>query len=320
MFGASEKALNPSGARSGAKAGPRLGGLTSSSARPTRSSMSQGPAGLSLDASRPVVQPVAAATVIVVRDGPTGLEIFCVQRSPKSAFLGGAIVFPGGKLDEGDRAVVERGLTSGEAIRSEALGDLESERIIAVAAARETLEEAGVVPTGAEPPRARAVRDALRAGTSFPDALEAHDVVLDLERLTAFARWVTPEAEPRRYDTRFYVLELPPGQDASHDAHETSMLFWASPRVVVRRFASGDIQLAPPTTRTLELLQAVTSGAEARRVALEQSLLPICPRFVPGDPPALVLPGDPAHELQDVRVAGPTRFVLRDGRFVSEDP
>jgi 8-oxo-dGTP pyrophosphatase MutT (NUDIX family) len=281
--------------------------------------MSQGLAGLKLDPTQPPKAPVAAATVIVVRDTPGGLELFCVQRNPKSAFLGGAIVFPGGKLDPADRTVVERGHAVGEAVRSNLLGEPDEERVIAVAAARETLEEAGIVPTDAAPAAAAAVRAALRAGAAFPDALALHGVTLALDRLSAFARWVTPEAEPRRYDTRFYVLTLPEGQEASHDAHETTMGFWASPAEVLARFAAGDIQLAPPTTRTLELLCETPTSSAVLELASRQSLLPICPRFVPGDPPALVLPGDPSHEIPERRVAGPTRFVLRDGRFVSED-
>jgi hypothetical protein len=99
------------------------------------------------------------------------------------------------------------------------------------------------------------------------------------------------------------------------------MSFWARPADVLARSARGDIFLAPPTTRTLELLADVPSVAAALALAAEQSLLPICPLFVPdARAPFLALPGDPQHPVRERRVAGPTRFVLRGARFVSEEP
>ncbi len=136
-----------------------------------------------------------------------------------------------------------------------------------------------------------------------------------------WARWITPEAEARRFDARFYLLELPPGQVGRHDEHETTHSFWARPAAILERAVRGEIFLAPPTTRTLELLAAVASVQAARDLAAAQSLRPICPRFVPDErAPFLALPGDPTHEEREKRVAGTTRFVLRDGRFVGEDP
>ncbi len=132
---------------------------------------------------------------------------------------------------------------------------------------------------------------------------------------------MTPEAESRRYDARFFLLELPLGQVGRHDEHETTMSFWARPTTVLQRFARGEIFLAPPTTRTLETLTAAPDVRAAFELAAQQSLRPICPHFVPDDvAPFLALPGDPAHAVRERRVNGPTRFVLRDARFVSEDP
>ena len=90
---------------------------------------------------------------------------------------------------------------------------------------------------------------------------------------------------------------------------------------MLRRFTAGEIFLAPPTCRSLELLADCPTLESAMALAGEQSLLPICPEFVADDKaPFLALPGDPKHAIPEKRVAGKTRFVLRDGRFMSEDP
>ncbi|MFS8068014.1 MAG: hypothetical protein ACMG6S_16795 [Byssovorax sp.] len=95
------------------------------------------------------------------------------------------------------------------------------------------------------------------------------------------------------------------------------MSFWGRPRDVLDRFTRGEILLAPPTTRTLELLAEAGTVQGALALAGEQSLSPICPAFIAEDPPYLALPGDPSHEVRERRIAGPTRFVLQDGRFIS---
>ncbi len=281
---------------------------------------------LAFDPGREVAQPREAATVLILREAPVPggeLEIFCVVRHKKSGFLGGALVFPGGKIDEADAlpAWVER--AGGLPPRSERVASSDAAaRALSVGAARETLEEAGVLPLSAPLAAAEiaALRSELAAGQTLLDVLERRGAALDTAAFVPFARWVTPEAEPRRFDTRFYLLPLPAGQEASNDGHETTDGFWATPAAVLERFLRDEVQLAPPTTRCLELLSGVTSFARAVEIAAAQSLEPICPRFVPGDPPFLALPGDPAHEVTVARVPGPTRFVLRDGRFVSEAP
>jgi hypothetical protein len=143
---------------------------------------------------------------------------------------------------------------------------------------------------------------------------------------------VTPEAESRRFDARFFLLALPRGQIGRHDDRETTMSLWARPREVLEGGAEGRFFLAPPTSRTLELLSDVESVGEALLLAARQSLLPVCPKFVAGEraageraagepvgPPFLALPGDPYHDVRERRIDGPTRYVLRGERFVSED-
>jgi len=312
--------------------------------------MSSPIAGLDMSATT-AAPPTAAATVLVLRSahgagasggaGPgvsgVGIEVFCVRRHANVAFLGGAVVFPGGKLDPADREVHgpfarevgERSLLliddgAGSTGSAADAGRAES-TALAVAACREALEEAAILPAvdaagkHLDAAATIAMRTALEAGASLPSLLHARGARLDLGALVPFSRWVTPEAERRRFDARFFLLALPEGQVGVHDDRETTQGFWDTPSGVLARFAAGEVQLAPPTTRSLELLTSAATLEEAVAIAGAQSLLPICPLFLAGDPPVLVLPGDPAHPVRESRIAGPSRFVLRDGRFVSED-
>jgi 8-oxo-dGTP pyrophosphatase MutT (NUDIX family) len=285
---------------------------------------------LSFDPKQEPAVPRHASTVVVVRQGAPGIEVFCVLRHAKSSFLGGAVVFPGGKVDPSDAAEIWSARATAPHPRAEAMTEPfaagappVTARALAVAACRETLEEGRILPV--DGPLAADALESLHATVAkdpaaLAPALADLGLRLALDALVPWARWVTPEAEQRRFDARFYLLELPPGQVGRHDEHETTMSFWATPQAVLDRFARGEIFLAPPTARTLELLAAVPDVRGARALAEEQSLLPVCPLFVPGEPPFLALPGDPTHAIPDRRVAGPTRFVLRDARFVSEDP
>ncbi len=280
---------------------------------------------IDLDPSRSATPPRDAATLILLRPGARNpFEIFLVKRHARSGFMASAYVFPGGKVDEADAspALLARtdGRTPEEAARALAEPD-DPQRAIAlyVAAIRETFEEAGVLladlPPGADLGDARA---RLAAGTPFVDVLNALGAQLRLDRLIPYARWVTPVVEPRRFDARFFLALAPAGQDASHDAHETTDAAWLSPHDALAEVAAGTIQLPPPTLRTLENL--------GRAVSLE-ALLDEAARTPPpyvdplfrqdGERIMLVLPGDPAHATASPALPGPTRFVLEGGRWWS---
>jgi 8-oxo-dGTP pyrophosphatase MutT (NUDIX family) len=289
---------------------------------------------LDLQLDRPAAPPKDAATIILVRNAPDaeGIEVFCVERSKQSRFLGGAIVFPGGKLDASDASPEWSDLTTAvRPIRPSSVPftrDAEHLRALAISAARETLEEAAILHATS------AVGDAdllaLRARlVSEPGALRAflteRGLRLDLQALHPLARWITPEAEARRYDARFFVAVAPNGQTGAHDEHETMASFWASPAEILRRWAAGEVQLAPPTHATLAQLAACASSESVLEAASKTSLDPICPRLVPQkaedgtDTMALVLPGDPEHEISEVRLPGPSRYVLRGDRWLPEN-
>ncbi len=277
-----------------------------------------GPPGslLNFDFTQPPPVPRDAATLVLLRDGVEGLEVFCVERNRKSGFMGGALVFPGGKVDEADRDPAWEGLLTParHGVRQD----------IALAACRESLEEAAILPVSGTLSHNEALvfRQALATGPDFlRSALKARGLTIDLASLVPLARWVTPEPEVRRFDARFFMVRAPEGQDGAHDKYETMASFWATPRVVLARFDAKDVQMAPPTHRTLELLLAHAKVDDALAAVETQSLEPVCPVLIDYDGTiALTLPGDPDHPQATRIIAGQTRYVLRGEQWRPEDP
>lgn len=275
---------------------------------------------LDLDPTREGAPPRDAATLVVTRDGPGGVEVFCVERR-KVGFLGGAVVFPGGKVDESDRD--EGWIDCVTPPRVEAM------RAFCIAACREAFEEAALLPAAGGSLSGEELLDwrarAARRETTLRALLSARALKLDLARCHPLARWVTPVAESRRFDARFFLHVARAAQEGAHDGHETTASFWAAPRHVLRRFAAGDLQLAPPTHRVLEMLADARDTHDAVAVAHAACLDPICPKLVAhrdagGETIALTLPGDPEHDVRQPRAPGKSRYVLRGDRFVPEDP
>ncbi len=285
---------------------------------------------LDLDPNREGPPARDASTLVVARDASGGgIEVFCVERQ-KVGFLGGAVVFPGGKLDASDLDPEwDRCSTPPRATRTPIAVDAAALRGLAIAACREALEEAAILPiAGAAATHGELLewRSQLAHGTqTLRPLLAARGLRLDLQSLHAFARWVTPVAESRRFDTRFFLYASDGAVTGAHDDHETTASFWATPTDVLARHASRALVLAPPTHRMLQVLSAARDTAEAVAIAAASCLEPICPRVVTqrdteGETVAIVLPGDPEHEVRTARVSGPSRYVLRGGRFWPEDP
>ena len=222
---------------------------------------------------------IDAVTVLLLRDAPdgsdpaTGPEVLLLERHTDSPFAPGALVFPGGKIDD-----VDRGLDPGRrrcadpAAWAERLGVADEDAAIAmlVAAVRETFEEAGVLLAGrrdgtpltdaplparelATTRKAMAARD---VDLDWRPWLEEHDLVLDLDALSMWSWWVTPEGRPRRFDTRFLVAALPAGQIASPDEVEITAMRWLSPIDALASQQRGEATIIFPTRCTLEQLAA----------------------------------------------------------------
>jgi len=266
---------------------------------------------LDLKMDREGVPPKPAATLILLREN---VEVFCVKRSGKSAFMGGAVVFPGGKVDPSDSSEDW----------SPVVDATDSLREFRIAACRESLEEAAILPVNGGTLADAELETLRKSHAADPAALRSflreRSLRLDLSALLPFAHWVTPTAEQRRYDTYFFVACAPKGQTGAHDRTETTESFWAAPAEVLRRYEAGEVQLAPPTHRTLDILASCTHFDDVRALAAKANLDPICPRLVPqADTVALALPGDPEHDVRETRVSGKTRYVLRGERWRSED-
>ncbi|BAV64246.1 NUDIX hydrolase [Sphingobium cloacae] len=189
-----------------------------------------------------------AATVVIVRDKPHGpADILMMERARSMAFAGGALVFPGGAVDEGDRA-----LAAAFAPRLEP-----DDAAARVAAIRETLEESGIGIGFAAPPEPALLakmRRALAEGAELSALVEAHRLELALDALLPFTRWLPSRPTSRIFDARFYLAKAPGGQEASVDGTENTRLFWSSARETLARCASGEGFIIFPTRRNLERL------------------------------------------------------------------
>jgi 8-oxo-dGTP pyrophosphatase MutT (NUDIX family) len=229
--------------------------------------------------------PRPAATVLVLRDSSAGIEVFMVRRLEGAAFSG-AHVFPGGRVDAGDRMVADSAWCDGIAVAERQLPDLDPAESTAyhVAAARELFEEAGVLVArdlaGAFVSLNETARDRFnryRHGV-HSGALRLRDVVererlrLALDALTAYAHWVTPPIESRRFDTRFFVTRLPAQQTPAHDERETTHGAWITPADAIAAAGRRAIVLPPPTWATLRDLDrfrsvdAALESARGRRI------------------------------------------------------
>ena len=189
---------------------------------------------------------IPAATLILFRDGPAGPEHLFVERAAAMRFAGGAVVFPGGRIEPGDLAFAER-FTALDP-------DDAASRIAAI---RETIEEAGVGIGFAG--NVAAVRAGLTDGRGFAALLDAQGVTLDLDALVPFARWCPqPGHHHRTFDTRFYLARAN-ADVATVDATENVHLFWATAAEVLARADAGSVRIIFPTRRNLERLAALES-------------------------------------------------------------
>jgi len=208
--------------------------------------------------------PIPAATLVLFRDrAGAAPELLVVERAGGMAFAAGALVFPGGRIDPGDRVIAAdpARLASGSRLDSE-------DAAARVAAIRETIEESGLaiaIDPAPDAEQAAGLRAALATGTDFALALERGGWRLDLDALTYFARWCPSFRETRNFDTRFYIAPAPADpHDATVDETENVRLFWASAGAVLEQAARGEAKIIFPTQRNLERLALFASYAEAR--------------------------------------------------------
>ncbi len=251
-----------------------------------------------------------ASTVVLLRDAPAGgVQAYLLRRRASMRFAPNMHVFPGGGVDPADaRADVG---WSGPPL-AEIAHALKAEpplaRALVCAAVRETFEETGVllagpdadssVGSGAGPiadvtgPEWDEERRALEAHeTGLAAVLAARGLAVRADLVLPWARWITPVIEPRRYDTRFFVAALPPGQEPRGATREADRMVWMSPAAALARRESGELLMLPPTAFTLGELAAHDDVASVLAAAHQRDISPVMPRIViTGDEAVLLLP------------------------------
>ncbi|WP_377810982.1 NUDIX domain-containing protein [Azospirillum sp. A29] len=222
------------------------------------------------------VPPHPAATLILLRDGPDGLELLVMERHAGLRFAPGATVFPGGRMEAMDHDPHWRRFWPDE--------DPPADLAHRVAALRECAEECGVLLSRdpLAPGALGELRRALAAGEGFAAALERAGAVPALDRMAPLARWVTPEMLPRRFDTLFYLAPAPEGQQPVCDGGEAVETLWASPRRLMAEAGAGQRRLVYATRMTLLRLAGCADVAAAMAFALPKREFPppIVPRLV----------------------------------------
>ncbi|HVN41279.1 MAG TPA: NUDIX domain-containing protein [Steroidobacteraceae bacterium] len=276
--------------------------------------------------------PRPAATVLLLREDEGRLEVLMTRRAAQLAFLGSLWVFPGGRLEPADCSpeIAERVLpearTACTRLRQMSGDPLDASTSLGlhVAGCRETFEESGVLLArsrdgsacdAGQMARLKAHRASIAAsGASFLDALIAEDLYLDVAPLVHWAHWITPAWEKRRYDTHFFVIEVPAAQEAEVDRTETTEHAWVTAGDALQRAQAGEMMMAPPTLATLTdlaesyrrhgRLSAMLSAERNRRVP------PILPKVLMESGQVLVvLPWDPDY----ARLPGESCRVLDGG-------
>ncbi|WP_347955964.1 NUDIX hydrolase [Gordonia aichiensis] len=232
-----------------------------------------------------------ASTVVLVRDSADGIEIFLQRRVKQMAFAGGMTVFPGGGVDDRDRdAEINWAGPDVEWWAEQFATDVESARALVCAAVRETFEECGVLlagsatavhpdPAALTGERARLVDKEL----SFAQFLADHELVLRTDLLAPLSHWITPKNEVRRYDTRFFLAELPAGQIADGETSEAAATMWQTAEEALTDWDAGNHFLLPPTWSQLRTIAGYATVADL--MATDHVIEPIEPSIA--DPSGL---------------------------------
>jgi 8-oxo-dGTP pyrophosphatase MutT (NUDIX family) len=260
-----------------------------------------------------LIVPRDAATIMLVREAADGMEVLMLRRNLASGWVGGMHLFPGGAVDDSDAApeLFARSHDLDDDEASQLLGVATGGLAFFVAAIRECFEEAGLLlalsrdgapvdisSANGTAERYREHRRRLNVGEATFSALCAQeDLLLDTGRLHYFSHWITPEGQPRRYDTRFFVAEAPPGQSALHDDIEVIDSLWISPAEALRRHASREIEMMLPTMKNLEAISRFGSAAELLAAAGSAAVPTVTPRVrVEDGAMRILMPGDEGYD------------------------
>jgi 8-oxo-dGTP pyrophosphatase MutT (NUDIX family) len=252
-----------------------------------------------------------------------------LKRHGLSDVLGGAYVFPGGKLDLADSeldmpAHLDQSAVDLHAALFEPATDALTAAALHVAAVREAFEESGILfahgATAADAARATAL---LRTGRAFDEVLAEMGLRLHTRSLVPWARWITPKVPTvtnKRFDTRFFIAELPADQIAHHDNIEATASVWLTPRMALTQYRDGDIELAPPQIMSLAHLSRYEDVITAMTAARSRPPPLIEPEpFMHEGGRVICYPGDERHSITQRALPGPTRLRYVNKRFEPVD-
>jgi len=253
--------------------------------------------------SKEPVTPVPAATLMLIRDGAEGLEVFMVERHHQIDFATGALVFPGGKIDKAD-------FDPGIRVRCENADQFSDlELALRVGGIREAFEECGVLLAhdaggagliaasrlaGLEHYRKKLVDGEI----TMLDFLLAENLVLLPENLVPFAHWLTPPMVPKRFDTHFFIIEAPVDHIALHDGHESVDSVWISPAKVLEEGDAGRRTVIFPTRMNVQKLGHSKSVADALAKAKASRIVTVLPQMMKGENgPYLKIPEEAGYDV-----------------------
>jgi 8-oxo-dGTP pyrophosphatase MutT (NUDIX family) len=226
------------------------------------------------------VTPVPAATILMLRDGTEGLEVFMVVRHQQIDFASGALVFPGGKVDQGDTGV--RDYCSG-------VDDLDDVVLsLQVAAIREAFEECGILLArtvdgdqlvdGERLQSLEHCREKLNKDeVSIREFLSSEGLLLACDLLHPFAHWITPAMMPKRFDTHFYLAVAPADHVAIHDGYESVDSVWITPQQALADAKQGSKTIIFPTRLNVEMLGESNRVDEAIQAATQRQITTVLP-------------------------------------------
>jgi 8-oxo-dGTP pyrophosphatase MutT (NUDIX family) len=247
-------------------------------------------------------EPRHAATVVLLRDGGDGIEAYLLRRQKTMAFAAGMYVFPGGSVDPRDESLPADAWVGPRPTEWASILTADDALACALvcAAVRETFEESGVVLAGSDADTVVADTTAddwetdrlalLDRSLSLAAMLDRRGLVLRADLLRPWAHWITPEVEPRRFDTRFFVAALPVGQRTRDVGGEADKVTWIRPADALAAFERGEIGLMPPTAFTLGELAAYDTVVDVLAAGDARDVKPVLPKI-------LVTDDDEAHLL-----------------------
>jgi 8-oxo-dGTP pyrophosphatase MutT (NUDIX family) len=244
-----------------------------------------------LSGERTPVEPKPASTVVLIRDtesGGHGVDVYLLRRHAQMAFAAGMYAFPGGRVDprDDDAAIGWAGPSAAEWAARMECGEAEA-RALVCAALRETFEESGVLLAG---PGASEVVDDTRGevweadraalvdrSLAFTTFIARRGLVLRTDLLGYWAHWITPEFEPRRYDTRFFVARMPVGQLTRDVSGEADRAHWMATADAVAGIADGSMEMLPPTSLTIKQLASHSRVADILDAARDRAVVTVRP-------------------------------------------